>query len=1191
MMKKLFLSVLCLTLLVSATFFVSGCKKKHTHSFTEQAVKDEYLSTAADCTNKAKYFYSCSCGEKGSKTFEYGSPLGHSLSEWKIQKEATETEKGLKTRNCTRTGCNYSETENIPMLSHTHKFNLETATDKYLATAATCTEKAKYYYSCSCGKKGSETFEYGSPLGHSLSEWKIQKEATETEKGLKTRNCTRNGCNYSESENIPMLSHAHKFTAEIAAEKYLATAATCTEKAKDYYSCSCGEKGSETFEYGEALNHSFTNYVSDHNATCTKDGTKTAKCDRCNETDTVIDIDSKLGHEFTNYVSDNNATYEKDGTKTAHCNRDGCTATNTIPDEGSKLESKISFKTLTVGQKDIDGNIPVYGKVSNSQKNYSFIDEVETWGNIQYVVSLDIYSIQQVATKTIPLKEGDNVVYITEQLNGNPKAVYEITIRRREIYTVTFNPQGGSMVESQKIEEDSLAIQPESPTKKGYTFNKWSFNFSTPITKNIEITAEWDIIHYNIYYNLNGGIVENENSATYTVEDAIVLNAPKKTGYNFKQWDNGGKIEKGSVGDVTFTAFYTIIVYKINYDCGLCNNNSENLTEYTIESETITLKNPYYINADFIEWQKDGQKITEIPKGSFGNLTITAVWDMYDVKLKESDGNYTVIGINTDKGNVVIKSSYKGKPVTSIGSSAFSGCRKLTSVTIPESITSIGGSAFSKCSELTDVIWNAENCSIEGSSSAPIFESCYKLVSLTIGKNVKHIPLYTFYEYNKITNIYITDLTAWCKISDLSNIMNYGSNEKSLYLNDELVTDLVIPDSVTSIGDYAFSDCSGLTSVTIGNRVTSIGDYAFSNCSELTSVTIGNRVTSIGGWAFSNCSGLTEIYITDLAAWCNINGLYYLMADESNNKKLYFDEKLVTDLVIPDSVTSIGDYAFSNCSGLTSVAIPDCITSIPPNAFMGCNDSIYNVYSNGYYLGNDDNPYFALIKPIDYKVSSYKINDSTRVIADHAFIANENLYYISIGDSVTHIGKYAFASCSNLLYVTIPRSVIKIGDYAFRFCSSLSSITWNAEDCSNAGSYNYPIFYGCTNSVTLTIGKNVKTLPSYVFNMGITVTKLIWNANNCTSGPGTLSKLTTVEIEKNVKVIPNHFSSNNSVLTSVTISDSVTSIGDYAFYNCNNLTSVNYLGTMDQWKKIVKASQSLGSSIKKIICSDGTIEL
>ena len=1175
MMKKLLFSVLCLTLLVSATIFVSGCKKKHTHSFTEQAVKDEYLSTAADCTNKAKYFYSCSCGEKGSETFVYGSPLGHSLSEWKIQKEATETEKGLKTRNCTRNGCNYSESENIPMLSHTHKFNLETSTDKYLATAATCTEKAQYYYSCSCGEKGSETFEYGSPLGHSLSEWKIQKEATETEKGLKTRNCTRNGCNYSESENIPMLSHTHKFTAEIAAEKYLATAATCTEKAKYYYSCSCGEKGSETFEYGEALNHSFTNYVSDHNATCTKDGTKTAKCDRCNETDTVIDIDSKLGHEFTNYVSNNNATYEKDGTKTAHCNRDGCTATNTIPDEGSKLESKISFKTLTVGQKNIDGNIPVYGKVSNSQKNYSFIDEVETWGNIQYVVSLDIYGIQQVATKTIPLKEGDNVVYITEQLNGNPKAVYEVTIRRREIYTVTFNSQGGTTVENQAIEEDSLAIHPENPTKKGYAFNKWAFDFSAPITKNTEINAEWDIIHYNIYYNLNGGIVENENPATYTVEDTIVLNAPEKTGYYFKQWDNDGKIEKGSVGDVTFTAFYTIIVYKINYKCGVGRNDSDNLTEYTIESETIVLKDAYYIYADFIEWQKDGQKITKIPKGSFGDLLLTAVWDVYDVRLKESDGNYTVIGINTDKTDIVIKSSYKGKPVTSIGSSAFSGCSKLTSVTIPESITSIGSSAFSECPELTDVIWNAENCVSEGSSSAPIFKSCYKLVNLTIGKNVKHIPLYTFYEYNKIANIYITDLTAWCKISDLSNIMNYGSNEKRLYLNDELVTDLVIPDSVTSIGvkafykcsgltsvtigngvtsigveafrgcsgltsitipdnvtsigEYAFCGCSGLISVTIGNGVTSIGVEAFRGCSGLTSITIGNGVASIGSWAFSNCSRLTEIHITDLAAWCNINGLCELMEYESNNKKLYLGEKLVTDLVIPDSVTSIGNYAFRGCSGLISVTIGNGVTSIGVEAFSGCS----------------------------------------------------GLTSVTIGNGVTSIGSCAFSGCNGLTSVTIPNNVASIDVCAFSGCTELTNVIWNAENCTKAG-YNrvyiklydryedYTVFKDCSKLTNVTIGYNVKRIPSYAFYLckrltNIYITDLAAWCN--ISGLGNLMNsglnlylngelATNLVIPDSVTSIRDNAFRGCSNLTSVTIGNGVTSIGSAAFENCSGLTSV-----------------------------------
>ena len=107
-MKKIMLSVLCLTLLVSATFFASGCKKKHTHSFTEQTVKDEYLSIAADCTNKAKYFYSCSCGEKGSATFEYGEALNHSFTNYVSDSNATCTEDGTKTAKCDR--CNQTDT-------------------------------------------------------------------------------------------------------------------------------------------------------------------------------------------------------------------------------------------------------------------------------------------------------------------------------------------------------------------------------------------------------------------------------------------------------------------------------------------------------------------------------------------------------------------------------------------------------------------------------------------------------------------------------------------------------------------------------------------------------------------------------------------------------------------------------------------------------------------------------------------------------------------------------------------------------------------------------------------------------------------------------------------------------------------------------------------------------------------------
>ena len=142
--------------------------------------------------------------------------------------------------------------------------------------------------------------------------------------------------------------------------------------------------------------------------------------------------------------------------------------------------------------------------------------------------------------------------------------------------------------------------------------------------------------------------------------------------------------------------------------------------------------------------------------------------------------------------------------------------------------------------------------------------------------------------------------------------------------------------SVTSIGVKAFYKCSGLTSVTIGNSVTSIGQRAFENCSGLTSVTIGNSVTSIGALAFSGCSGLTSVHISDVAAWCNIK-----FEDASSNPvyiahRLYLNGEEVRDLVIPNSVTSIGVGTFAHCFGLTSVTIPNSVKSIGGSAFIYC---------------------------------------------------------------------------------------------------------------------------------------------------------------------------------------------------------------------------------------------------------------
>ncbi len=303
------------------------------------------------------------------------------------------------------------------------------------------------------------------------------------------------------------------------------------------------------------------------------------------------------------------------------------------------------------------------------------------------------------------------------------------------------------------------------------------------------------------------------------------------------------------------------------------------------------------------------------------------------------DGTYyTVASYSTYlSGRLVIPSSYNGKPVTQIDSKAFENCDNLELVYIPDSVTSIGDRAFYSCVGLTSVTI-PDSVTRIGKSA---FEYCDNIGSVTIGNSVTSIPAYAFshcinlnsiaignsvtsignnaFQYcRRISNVYITDIAAWCNVifeGDYSHPFWYHDSlddiwgyKNSLYINGELVKDIVIPDGVTSIGDQAFDSCSGLTSITIPDSVTSIGDRAFASCTSLTSITIPDSVTSIGDVAFASCSGLTSI-------------------------------------TIPDSVTSIGDRAFAYCTSLTSITIPDSVTNIGSYAFIDCQNLKYVFYS------------------------------------------------------------------------------------------------------------------------------------------------------------------------------------------------------------------------------------------------------
>ena len=513
-----------------------------------------------------------------------------------------------------------------------------------------------------------------------------------------------------------------------------------------------------------------------------------------------------------------------------------------------------------------------------------------------------------------------------------------------------------------------------------------------------------------------------------------------------------------------------------------------------------------------------------------------------------------------------------GEGLLSIGSDAFRYCPNIETVSLPESLTTINDGAFKRCSKLTSIDIPNKVTKLNDNT----FAYCTSLKNVSIGSGCTSISATAFVNTSSIDRITVSEGNKNFTVVD--GVL-YNKDMTTLVLYPKNCSgEFAVPDTVTTIADYAFYESPNITKITIGKNVKTIGNYAFYNCPALFKVDFGNAVKTIGSYSFAVNDSIESIEFPDSLESIGDNafiaypdGSYVENKLKSvkfgkglktiGNNAFYRNQKLTNIEFTGENLTSIGSYAFYNCIALTELNLKgNGETVIDFRAFY-CNDALKKISLAG--IKTIDNSAFEDCGDLN----SVNFGEGLLSIGSCAFQNCRDLNSVNFGEGLLSIGSYAFENCPNIETVCLPESLTTIGSEAFKDCSKLTSI-----DIPNkVTKLNDNTFANCTSLKNVSIGSGCTSISSTAFVGSNAIEKIIvagGNANYSSVDGALLNKEKTsiilypksksgeFVIPDTVTSISDHAFDNVPNLTKITIGANVKTIGARAFQNCNSLETV-----------------------------------